>query len=288
MLLRSVLALVVLAVATADGVLPAARGVPRLTRAIVQKRAVPLSLRGGAAEAAAEDAEEAKKLEALAKLGAGEIPLPPAAAASAAAAAAAPLLHGTAAAPPPSSGVKVIAVPEASQEKVARLPDVDVHNIAKFNNWDHRECCVGNAQQWREYMDEFLKKPKADIPKKIHQIWIGHKAPPIIWCDSWRKRYRSQYPGWEYKLWTDAEVAKMKLRTKEFYDKESMFQCKADLLRLEILWEEGGIYIDADMVWFHIQLCARFDVGVCVLCAFVRLFVSCVFAQDTHSISYAP
>ena len=47
MLLRSVLALVVLAVATADGVLPAARGVPRLTRAIVQKRAVPLSLRGG-------------------------------------------------------------------------------------------------------------------------------------------------------------------------------------------------------------------------------------------------
>ena len=240
------------------------------------------------AEAAAEDAEEAKKLEALAKLGAGEIPLPPAAAASAAAAAAAPLLHGTAAAPPPSSGVKVIAVPEASQEKVARLPDVDVHNIAKFNNWDHRECCVGNAQQWREYMDEFLKKPKADIPKKIHQIWIGHKAPPIIWCDSWRKRYRSQYPGWEYKLWTDAEVAKMKLRTKEFYDKESMFQCKADLLRLEILWEEGGIYIDADMVWFHIQLCARYDMCVCVLCAFVRLFVSCVFAQDTHSISYAP
>ena len=53
MLLRSVLALVVLAVATADGVLPAARGVPRLSHAIVQKRAVPLSLRGGAAEAAA-------------------------------------------------------------------------------------------------------------------------------------------------------------------------------------------------------------------------------------------
>ena len=104
MLLRSVLALVVLAVATADGVLPAARGVPRLSHAIVQKRAVPLSLRGGTAEAAAEDAEEAKKLEALAKLGAGEIPLPPAAAASAAAAAAAPLLHGTAAAPPPAAG----------------------------------------------------------------------------------------------------------------------------------------------------------------------------------------
>ena len=57
-------------------------------------------------------------------------------------------------------------------------------------------------------------------------------------CDSWRKKYRSQYPGWQYKLWTDKEVAKMNLRTREYYDNEKMFQCKADLLRLEILWNE--------------------------------------------------
>ena len=33
-----------------------------------------------------------------------------------------------------------------------------------------------------------------------------------------------------------------------------MYQCKADLLRLEILWREGGIYIDADMVWLQKDL----------------------------------
>lgn len=35
---------------------------------------------------------------------------------------------------------------------------------------------------------------------------------------------------------------------------ESMYQCKADLLRLEVLWNEGGVYIDADMVWLHKDL----------------------------------
>lgn len=160
------------------------------------------------------------------------------------------------------SKVEFKAVPGATErEKVIPLPEVDVHNIAKFQNWDHQECCVGNAQQWRDYMGEFLKRPKDDIPKKIHQIWIGPKQPPIIWCDSWRKRYRSEYPGWEYKLWTDAEVSKLNLRTRQFYDKESMFQCKADLLRLEILWEEGGIYIDADMVWLHKDLQHVLDAG---------------------------
>jgi len=153
-------------------------------------------------------------------------------------------------------------VPGAEVKEAQKpLPDVRVDNIAKFNNWDHRECCVGNAHEWKEYMHEFIKQDLPDIPKKIHQIWIGPKQPPIIWCDSWRKRYREQYPGWEYKLWTDKEVAALKLRTQEFYDHEQMFQCKADLLRLEVLWNEGGVYIDADMVWLHKDLQDVLDAG---------------------------
>mmetsp|Transcript_19919 Transcript_19919/g.79612 ORF Transcript_19919/g.79612 Transcript_19919/m.79612 type:complete len:644 (+) Transcript_19919:629-2560(+) len=34
----------------------------------------------------------------------------------------------------------------------------------------------------------------------------------------------------------------------DLYDMEGMYQCKADLLRLEILYKYGGVYIDADMV----------------------------------------
>ncbi len=38
----------------------------------------------------------------------------------------------------------------------AAFPSVIVGNIAKFNNWDHRECCVENAQEWRS--DSLLNK----------------------------------------------------------------------------------------------------------------------------------
>lgn len=29
---------------------------------------------------------------------------------------------------------------------------------------------------------------------------------------------------------------------------EKMWQCKADILRLEFLWHHGGVYVDADMI----------------------------------------
>lgn len=35
---------------------------------------------------------------------------------------------------------------------------------------------------------------------------------------------------------------------RDLYDGERMWQCKADILRLEILYKLGGVYIDADMV----------------------------------------
>lgn len=61
-----------------------------------------------------------------------------------------------------------------------KMPEMDIANIAKFDNWDHRECAVENKQEWKDYMDKFLKEnPEigAQIPKKIHQIWIGPKQP---------------------------------------------------------------------------------------------------------------
>lgn len=32
------------------------------------------------------------------------------------------------------------------------------------------------------------------------------------------------------------------------YVEEKMWQCKADILRLEFLWHHGGLYVDADMI----------------------------------------
>ena len=48
--------------------------------------------------------------------------------------------------------------PVKNLEDPASYPPVKVANVAKFNNWDHRECSVENAQEWQDFMKEFLSK----------------------------------------------------------------------------------------------------------------------------------
>lgn len=80
------------------------------------------------------------------------------------------------------------------------------------------------------------------IPRIIHQIWLGSPVPKSFnkWRESWMQK------GWIYKLWTDEDVAKMKLCNQDLYDKSTNYGEKADILRLELLYRYGGIYADID------------------------------------------
>lgn len=82
------------------------------------------------------------------------------------------------------------------------------------------------------------------IPKKVHQIWIGPKKRPDIWMDSVKKFCSEK--GYEYVLWDDEKVSEMNMVNREWYDKEQTYNGKSDILRYEILYQNGGIYIDAD------------------------------------------
>ena len=82
------------------------------------------------------------------------------------------------------------------------------------------------------------------IPKKIHQIWVGKKAIPEYYAQ-WQATWKSMN-GWEYKLWTDEDVRHFPLVNQELYDQEKNMGAKADILRLEILFKEGGLYVDTD------------------------------------------
>ena len=90
---------------------------------------------------------------------------------------------------------------------------------------------------------------KGEIPKIIHQIWIGKKKPPK-WCiDSWKNDYINLFSDWEYKLWTDDELQLLDMRNKKIYNDEPTMRGKSDIARYEILQQYGGIYIDADSLW---------------------------------------
>ena len=87
------------------------------------------------------------------------------------------------------------------------------------------------------------------IPKIIHQVWVGPiPKPPFL--GSWAENH----PNFEYKLWTVPEIDEfMPLKNQHLFDdfansKEfGNISGLVDILRYEILYEYGGIYVDGDI-----------------------------------------
>lgn len=133
---------------------------------------------------------------------------------------------------------------------LGRHPTLRVEPIGQYNHWDRRECAVANGAEWRACCERYMKDlgGQARIPKVIHQIWIGPKEPPCLWIDTFRVGFLAAYPEWRFELWSDEQVASLPMLNEQIYREEKMWQCKADILRLEFLWHHGGLYVDADMI----------------------------------------
>lgn len=160
------------------------------------------------------------------------------------------LLKGTEDEAPPSGLVRQVS-DQNFDEILRTFPPLEISPIGSYNHWDRRECAVANAEAWKGECSRYQKavlKGKAQIPKVIHQIWIGPKEPPCLWIDTFRVEYLAAHPDWSFHLWSDDEVAKLPMINDQIYHQEKMWQCKADILRLEFLWHHGGLYVDADMI----------------------------------------
>ena len=92
-------------------------------------------------------------------------------------------------------------------------------------------------------------KPLKDpiIPKIVHIIWVGPKTPPPIF-DKCLESIQKYLPGWECKVWRDEDIPALNLRNQKYYDEESNYGAKADILRYELLHMFGGVYLDVDFV----------------------------------------
>lgn len=93
--------------------------------------------------------------------------------------------------------------------------------------------------------EKFLnnKSTEQKIPKKIHQIWLG-EMPPLQ--KKLIPKIIENHPGWEYKLWTFDNIKDYPLINQELFDKTTNLGSKSDILRYEILYNEGGFYMDSD------------------------------------------
>ena len=84
------------------------------------------------------------------------------------------------------------------------------------------------------------------IPRIIHQIWIGPKPSPTKFMDTWKEKN----PEFTYIRWNEEELETrlLKLQCTNKIDEIEELCGKADIIRLEILYNYGGIYIDADSI----------------------------------------
>lgn len=94
-------------------------------------------------------------------------------------------------------------------------------------------------------LEQYLESESQNhkIPKVVHQIWLGKPMPekfkPLT--QTW-----AEMAGWEYRLWTEKEVAELEMVNRELFDKAKDYGEASDILRLEILYQEGGLYVDTD------------------------------------------
>ena len=91
------------------------------------------------------------------------------------------------------------------------------------------------------------------IPKIFHQIRIGSALPPVLkpFMNTFKKM-----PGYKYKLWKNTDLTEQNFPITWPYIQHIMARRKiiyamiADLMRLEILYHYGGIYVDTTAIAF--------------------------------------
>ena len=85
------------------------------------------------------------------------------------------------------------------------------------------------------------------IPRRLHQIWLGGRPLPARWED-FSKRLQAMNPDWEYHRWADADADALLFGTpyEPAYRAWSNPGFRSDILRLLILQQVGGVYLDTD------------------------------------------
>lgn len=86
------------------------------------------------------------------------------------------------------------------------------------------------------------------IPKKLHFIWIGDESKMPDRCmDTWMSKNRD----YKVNIWDNRALRSRKWKNyTQLYEMlaKQDFAGASDIMRYEILYEEGGIYVDADSV----------------------------------------
>jgi inositol phosphorylceramide mannosyltransferase catalytic subunit len=82
------------------------------------------------------------------------------------------------------------------------------------------------------------------IPRILHQIWVGADPFPEDYA-RYQETWLDHHPSWEFRFWTEENLPDG-LRRPEAAERLRAPAERANILRLELLWRFGGVYVDTD------------------------------------------
>lgn len=112
--------------------------------------------------------------------------------------------------------------------------------------------------QYDSYRNSSEHSSLQQVPKVLHWIWLGPKPFPQE-SAARMQQWIDLHPGWRFKLWTDQKRTSLPPEVEvcdflnclgplvDCYFNSDNFGEKSEILRLSLLFSEGGIYVDHDM-----------------------------------------
>lgn len=82
--------------------------------------------------------------------------------------------------------------------------------------------------------------------KTIHFIWIGNSEMPLE-AHEIVSEWKNLHPEFQFKFWGEKEVEQCSYASANVKDRSIAPILRADLFRLEIMANEGGVYVDLDI-----------------------------------------
>ena len=138
-----------------------------------------------------------------------------------------------------------------SSNQEAVTVDFNAAMFNKFSSYGWKYSKSSNKKELvflKQLFDKNVKGPSTNelrIPLIIHQIWVGpHPFPAPL--KKFQETWQALHPEWVYILWTDENVKTLDLINRQLYESTNDYREKADILRLELLYQFGGIYADLD------------------------------------------
>ncbi len=80
------------------------------------------------------------------------------------------------------------------------------------------------------------------IPKMLHWFWAGPPMPGEY--QQFIRTWRAKHPDWEARVWTPENLPP--LRFQKFFDEAATPCFQSELVRYEMVYKLGGIYLDTD------------------------------------------